>query len=66
MKRLCHHDRPEAEVTDDGAAMRERARQACGYDTTKDLFDARREVEATGGPEGVVDRAVRRIERGEK
>ncbi len=53
---------PQA-ADDCGEAMRERAAEACGFDTTKDAFDASREMHARGGPEAVVDRAAKRAEK---
>lgn len=55
-----------AGAADDGAAMRQRAAESCGHQMGVDLFDARREIEAGGGAEKVLDRVVRRIERGQQ
>jgi len=66
MKRLCHHDTPEAEVTDDGAAMRARAAESCGYGMGQDLEASRAELERNGGPESVVKNAIKRAERGDR
>ena len=62
--RICHTDIPAP--PDCGDAIREAARQTCGYGMGKDLFDARREIERTGGPEAIVKRAIERAERGGK
>jgi hypothetical protein len=65
VKRLsgtCHHDVPP--TPEDGATFREQARESCGYPMGVDLFTAREQVEAGGGPEKVLDRAVQKIERG--
>lgn len=59
-----HRHVPPSEASDCGEIMHQRAAEACGFDTTKDAFDAHAEMHARGGPEAVVDRAAKRAERG--
>ncbi len=65
LRGVCHHDVPQAN-DDIGASIHQHARETCGFDTTRDLFNARREVEANGGPEGVLRNIIRKIERGQR
>jgi hypothetical protein len=58
----CHHDVP-SEASDCGEIMHQRAAEACGFDTTKDAFDAHAEMHRRGGPEAIVDRAAKRAEK---
>lgn len=60
--RTCHNDVP-CESSDDVTRFRELAKESCGYDPSKDLFEATRQVEAGGGAEGIVNRAAARAEK---
>jgi len=64
--RVLHTDVPTDASDDVGAEMRERAAQSCGYSMGQDLSASREEMMRNGGPEAIVDRASRRIERGDR
>lgn len=64
--RACHHDQPVSRDSDVGAELRQRAEESCGYSMGKDLFDAMKEIEANGGPEAILHRALKRVERGDR
>jgi hypothetical protein len=57
---------PSSEPEEEGAFLREAAEQSCGYRMGTDLFTAREQIEAGGGPRAIVQRAERRAERGGK
>ncbi len=58
----CHHDVP-SEVSDSGEILRQRAAESCGYDMGQDAFASHDQMMRRGGPEAIVDRAVKRAEK---
>ncbi|MBZ5667538.1 MAG: hypothetical protein LAO30_23435 [Acidobacteriia bacterium] len=62
--KICHHDTPTETSNDCGAEIRERAAEATGFHQGQHIAESRAEVERNGGPEGVLDAVVKRIERG--
>jgi hypothetical protein len=65
LSKVCHHDIPEAS-DDVGDFLREAAFQSTGFHQGQHLSESLAELQRNGGAEGVVDAAVRRIERGAK
>jgi len=57
---------PANDDNDTGELIRQRAAEACGYRMGQDIADSRAEVERNGGAAAVVDRAVKRVERGQQ
>jgi hypothetical protein len=64
--RICHTEAPAAATEDCGNAIRERAAESCGFHQGQHLENARAEVERNGGAEGLLNRIVKRIERGDQ
>ena len=63
--RICHNDVP-SENRDDGEFLRQAAARSTGYRQGQHLAESRAELERNGGAEKVIDRAVQKIERGDR
>lgn len=54
---------PSNDTTDSGETLRAAAAQSAGFRMGVDLFTAREQIEAGGGPRGILQRAIERTEK---